>query len=102
MNIQLLNDPFPHVLIKNFYEEKELELIKEELKFLTKPNKLLLPGIHQGAGGLGGLRESRALHLEEAYTIPELSNILQVTKKTFMINIQTFWSKVLIFMKMLE
>ncbi len=81
--MQMLDKPFPHVIAKNFYNEKELELIKEELKFLTYPGKLLMPGIHHGSGGLGGLTESKALHLEEAYKIPDISNILKVTQKTF-------------------
>ena len=34
-------DPFPHLIIKNFYNDDELELIWEELKFYTKPGKLL-------------------------------------------------------------
>jgi len=33
--------PFPHMIIDNFYTEEELELIWEELKFYTKPGKLL-------------------------------------------------------------
>lgn len=83
MKIELLDYPFLHIICKDFYNNEELNLIREELKFLTYPGKLLLPGIHHGAGGLGGLTESRALHLEEAYAIPEISNILQITKKTF-------------------
>ena len=79
MNLQLLDDPFPHVLIENFYNEKELSLIQEEIKFLSYPNKLYKPGIHHSSLAL---TESRALHLEKAYTIPEISNILQITKKT--------------------
>ena len=39
--VTLFNDPFPHMIIDNFYNEKELELIWEELKFYTKPGKLL-------------------------------------------------------------
>jgi hypothetical protein len=80
MNIQLLDNPFPHVLIKNFYNEKELSLIQEEIKFLSYPNKLYKPGVHHASAK--GITESRALYLEKAYAIPELSNILQVTKKT--------------------
>ena len=33
--------PFPHLIIENFYNKEELELVWEEFKFLTKPNKLL-------------------------------------------------------------
>ena len=30
-------EPFPHIIIDNFYNEDELQLIWEELKFFTKP-----------------------------------------------------------------
>ena len=33
--------PFPHLIGHNFYNDEELELIWEELKFYTKPDKLL-------------------------------------------------------------
>ena len=35
--------PFPHLIVDNFYDDGELELIWEELKFYTKPGKLLEP-----------------------------------------------------------
>ena len=34
-------DPFPHLIIRNFYNEEELKLIWEELNFLTKPGNFL-------------------------------------------------------------
>ena len=43
MKIKVLKDPFPHVIIENVYEEDELELIWDELKFFTRPGKLLPP-----------------------------------------------------------
>ena len=33
-------EPFPHLVFHNFYTDEELDLIWEELKFYTKPNKL--------------------------------------------------------------
>ena len=38
-------EPFPHLIIKNFYNEDELQLIWEELKFFTKPDKLINPEV---------------------------------------------------------
>ena len=35
--------PFPHLILENFYNEEELNLVWEELKFYTKPGKLLEP-----------------------------------------------------------
>jgi hypothetical protein len=80
MKIKLLDCPFPHVLCEDFYDEKELALIWEEIKFLSYPSKLFNPGFHHDPSGT--LTRSRALHLEKAYSIKELSNILQITKKT--------------------
>ena len=31
---------FPHLILKNFYDKKDLDLIWEELNFYTKPGKL--------------------------------------------------------------
>jgi len=78
--IELLKTPFPHIICTNYFEENQLISIWEELKFLTKDTKLFVPGIHHGAGGLGGYTSSRALCLEEAYRIHEISNILQIYK----------------------
>ena len=33
-------EPFPHLIFHNFYDDKELALIWEELEFYTKPDKL--------------------------------------------------------------
>ena len=42
-------EPFPHLIIEDFYDEEELELIWEELNFYTKQGKLL------GAKDYGGV-----------------------------------------------
>ena len=36
----ILNDPFPHMIVENFYNDDELKLIWEELDFYTKDGKL--------------------------------------------------------------
>ena len=41
LNGNAYSDPFPHLIVNNFYNSQELELVWEELKFFTKPNKLL-------------------------------------------------------------
>ena len=80
--------PFPHLIIKNFYNPEELELIWEELKFYTKPGKLLQ------AKDFGGVVEdedktkgtnSHALLLDGIYSekYRSLSNILTVNRKLF-------------------
>ena len=81
--------PFPHLIIDNFYNEEELELIWEELKFYTKPGKLLTP---EQYGGIAGYTNARALHLDSIYAdnsenggsnYRTLSNILTVNRKLF-------------------
>jgi hypothetical protein len=84
--INILKDPFPHLIIENFYTEEELELIWEELKFLTKPGKLYDPGyihgaIHPETGEC--LTKSRSIQLDISYNDKNLSNIITVTQKLF-------------------
>ena len=88
-------EPFPHLIIKNFYNEEEVELIWEELNFYTKPGKLLEA---QDFGGIIGKTNSHAIILDQLYrnytetrdgTIDgkpnyrTVSNILNVTRKIF-------------------
>ena len=84
--INIFKDPFPHLIIENFYTEEELELIWEELTFLTKPGKLYDPGYAHGAvdpetGEF--LTKSRSIVLNESYNDKNLSNIITVAQKLF-------------------
>ena len=81
--------PFPHMIIDNFYNEEELELIWEELKFYTKPGKLLEA---KNYGGVVGYTNAKALMLDSVYrnysdnngvNYRILSNILTVNRKLF-------------------
>ena len=75
-------DPFPHIIFHNFYDNNELELIWEELKFYTKPNKLFDV---EDYNGVVGYTKAKALQLDLIYPTKYriLSNILQVTRKVF-------------------
>ena len=84
--INILKDPFPHLIIENFYTDEELELIWEELKFLTKPGKLYDPGHNHGAWNFETqefMTKSRSLCLDTVYADKNLSNIITVTQKLF-------------------
>ena len=74
-------EPFPLMIIENFYNESELELVWEELNFLTKPGKLM------DAEDYGGIIENtnaKALILDDIYeNAREISNILTVNRKLF-------------------
>ena len=75
-------EPFPHLIIKNFYNEDELKLIWEELTFYTKPNKLLDA---KDYGGAVNHTNAKALVLDLIYKnkYRGLSNILVVNRKIF-------------------
>ena len=75
-------EPFPHLVFHNFYTDEELELIWEELKFYTKPNKLFDVEEYQG---VVGYTKAKALHLDAVYTGRNrvLSSILEVSRKVF-------------------
>jgi len=80
LNGRVFSDPFPHLIVENFYNEKELELVWEELRFLTKPDKLLPP---KDYGGVEGYTDAKALCLDSEYTHRSISNILTVNRKIF-------------------
>ena len=75
-------DPFPHLIINNFYNEQELDLIWEELNFYTKPNKLFEAKYF---GGAYNKTNSHAIALDGVYSekYRPLSNILTVNRKLF-------------------
>ena len=74
-------DPFPHLIIRNFYNEEELKLIWEELNFYTKPGKLLEA---KDYGGIPDKTNSKALILDTIYSEHRnLSSILTVNRKLF-------------------
>ena len=81
--------PFPHLIVDNFYNKEELELIWEELNFYTKPGKLLEV---EKYGGVTGYTDSKAIMLDSLYknnsnsggvNWRNLSNILTVNRKLF-------------------
>jgi len=78
-------NPFPHLIVQNMYNDAELDLIWEELNFLTKPNKLLSPEIYGAVQNDDGSYSTtaKALTLDYEYHRRELSNILTVNRKLF-------------------
>ena len=85
--------PFPHLIIENFYNAEELELIWEELKFFTKPDKLLTA---KDFGGVVDKTNSHALVLDEVYKNKnrKLSNILTVNRKLFTSDVLKVFSEI--------
>lgn len=85
--IEIFKDPFPHIIVKNFYSQDELNLIWEELNFLNKPGKLQTPDLyHAGVDKSNGqyLTTHKAITLDYCYASNRnLSNILTVSQKLF-------------------
>lgn len=85
--IEILREPFPHIVVQNFYTPEELELIWEELKFLNKPGKL--GGAEDFHGGKDVhqqryITNHHALNLDNVYLHNRhISNILTVSQKVF-------------------
>ena len=88
LEAEVFCDPFPLMVINNFYNEKELKVIWKELDFYTEPNKLLDA---EEYGGVVGFTNAKALLLDEIYkkskdgksNLRNISNILTVNRKLF-------------------
>tara|TARA_B100001989_G_scaffold854_1_gene624 strand:+ start:929 stop:1561 length:633 start_codon:yes stop_codon:yes gene_type:complete len=78
----ILNDPFPHMIVENFYNDDELKLIWEELDFYTKDGKLFDA---EEFGGIVNKTNSKAIWLDKVFPkkYRSLSNILTVNRKLF-------------------
>jgi Rps23 Pro-64 3,4-dihydroxylase Tpa1-like proline 4-hydroxylase len=85
--IELKQEPFPHAIIRNFYNQEELSLIWRELDFLTSPHKLEHTSLHgsNGKDQLTGLplSESLGINLDQTYGDRKISDILRLNRKIF-------------------
>ena len=82
LEAELYVEPFPLMVVKNFYNQNELDLIWKELDFYTEPNKLLEA---EGYGGIVNRTNAKAICLDEFYKgkYRNISNILTVNRKLF-------------------
>ena len=90
LEAELYCEPFPLMVINNFYNQQELDLIWKELDFYTAPNKLLAA---ENYGGVVGYTNAKAIVLDDLYKNYErdekgvnfrnISNILTVNRKLF-------------------
>ena len=99
LEAEIYCDPFPLMVVNNFYNQKELDLIWEELNFYTAPNKLLEA---KDYGGIIGHTNAKALILDDIYDqtkhggrdYRKLSNILVVNRKLFFSGILKKFSEI--------
>jgi hypothetical protein len=82
IKIKILQEPFPHAIIENFYTEEELILIWKELDFLTSPKKFELRTSTASLDGKS-LSTSVGICLDEIYNKREISDILTINRKVF-------------------
>ena len=84
--IKTLSEPFPHLIVENMYNNEELDLIWEELDFLSKPHKFLQEDDGTGKDEKTGLTysTSKSILLDDVYTQRSTSNILTINRKLFL------------------
>ena len=82
ISADVFQEPFPHIIFYNFYDEYELKLIWEELDFFTKDGKLFEA---KDFGGVVEKTNSKAIWLDKIYPkeYRHISNILTVNRKVF-------------------
>ena len=82
------NEPFPYVLIDDFYDQSELDGIWEELDYLCNPKRMGRSSIERGAaanpdenGVYQSLKNTWDLRLDSFFISRDSSNILEINRK---------------------
>jgi Rps23 Pro-64 3,4-dihydroxylase Tpa1-like proline 4-hydroxylase len=86
MDINYFNEDFPYITIKNTYTESELELIWEELNFISSSEIFLNsknPYFGSAISDNKILRNNKSIWLDDFYSSRENSNILRINRKLF-------------------
>tara|TARA_Y100001963_G_scaffold9180_1_gene11800 strand:+ start:192 stop:848 length:657 start_codon:yes stop_codon:yes gene_type:complete len=82
MNIKSCNDVFPYIIIDNFYINEELNLIWNELDFLSDGDKFNSPEETGSATNDSGiLKNNKGMWLDRLYKDRKYSNILTCSRK---------------------
>lgn len=81
MNILSFKEPFEYMLVENFYDEQELQLIWKEIDFLS--DKLLSHEETSPARDSEGksLKKNKGLFLDDVYVNRDTSSILSLNRK---------------------
>ena len=77
------NEPFPYILIDDFYNQSELNGIWEELDYLCNPKRMGRSSIERGAATIEGqsIKNTWDLFLDDLFTSRDSSNILEINRK---------------------
>ena len=60
LEAEIYCEPFPLMVVNNFYNQQELDLIWKELDFYTAPNKLVSA---ENYGGVVGYTNAKGSHI---------------------------------------
>jgi len=84
MKAEIFKEPYPYIVIDDFYDYNEYQLIWQELDFLTYDWKMVGPD-KAGSASVDGryLKNNRCIWIDQAYGDRDLSNILKVGRKLF-------------------
>ena len=84
----LKNEPFPYILIDDFYNQSELDLIWEELDYLCNPKRMGRSSVETGAatnvlsdGSVVSVKNTWDMFLDSFFTSRDSSNILEINRK---------------------
>jgi len=97
-----LNYDFPLIIIDDFYNQTELDLIWEELNFLCYPHKMENNPGNDGNRSKDGqlIKKNSGLFLDDIYeTNRKMSNILTCMRKVFDNNLEILENQKLLFFK---
>ena len=82
------NEPFPYILIDDFYDQSELDGIWEELDYLCNPKRMGRSSIQRGSAGVPDengvhqpLKNAWDMFLDSFFTSRDSSNILEINRK---------------------
>jgi Rps23 Pro-64 3,4-dihydroxylase Tpa1-like proline 4-hydroxylase len=81
--IEFFSTPVPHIVVNNWFTDDELNLIWQEIDFLTRENILLNPTQTGSAQNTQGqlIKNNHGLFLDNLYSNRQISNILSCTRK---------------------
>lgn len=88
VNVHILKNGLPIVIFDDYYSEKQTKLITREIDFLSGNNKLLGPSQTGSAArptedGIKLKKQNKGLFLDEAYFDRNISDILNINRKIF-------------------
>lgn len=84
MIAEIFKEPYPYIVIDDFYDFDEYNMIWQELDFLTYERKMMKPE-DSGSATFNGryLKNNRCIWMDSVYQDRNISNILQVNRKIF-------------------